>query len=75
MVRRTYYLRFTLLQVAQQIQKPDMPVKGCRANQPPTGRYRAFKVTTKPKVAHMKDTIQNLTTMRDSGQPSFSKWW
>jgi hypothetical protein len=47
------------------------PKTGSRAK----GRYLTFSVRTRPRTAHANDTIQNRTTMRDSGQPSFSKWW
>ena len=36
---------------------------------------RTFKVRSKPTMAQKKETIQKRTTMRDSGQPFFSKWW
>ena len=36
---------------------------------------RTFKVSSRPRTAQEKETIQKRTTMRDSGQPIFSKWW
>ena len=35
---------------------------------------RTFNVSSKPTMAQKKETIQKRTTMRDSGQPFFSKW-
>ena len=36
---------------------------------------RTFRVSRSPRTAQEKETIQKRTTMRDSGQPIFSKWW
>ena len=36
---------------------------------------RTFRVRSNPSTAQEKETIQKRTTMRDSGQPIFSKWW
>ena len=36
---------------------------------------RTFRVRSSPSTAQEKETIQKRTTMRDSGQPIFSKWW
>ena len=36
---------------------------------------RTFRVRRSPSTAQEKETIQKRTTMRDSGQPIFSKWW
>jgi len=35
---------------------------------------RTFKVRSSPTMAQKKETIQKRTTIRDSGQPFFSKW-
>src|SRR5438552_2703391 len=38
-------------------------------------RHRTLSVSNSPRIAQANDTIQKRTTIRDSGQPFFSKWW
>ena len=38
-------------------------------------RHRTLSVSNSPRIAQANETIQKRTTIRDSGQPFFSKWW
>jgi hypothetical protein len=45
------------------------------ARSTPAIAHLTFRVTSSPATANEKAMIQARTTMRDSGQPFFSKWW
>ena len=42
---------------------------------PSGGSHLTFRVVMRPRIAQANETIQKRTTILDSGQPSFSKWW
>ena len=46
----------------------------CRSD-PSVGSHLTFRVVMRPRIAQANETIQKRTTILDSGQPSFSKWW